>query len=257
MNTLLKLLAISLLTTTFNLHASDLAKEKRWASQVVDAIMDGEAVWLSDGRHDFLGIYTPAEEDKARGVVVMHGTGIHPNWAQVVQPLRVGLVEHNWNTLSIQMPVLGNDAGHDEYAPLFDEVASRIDAAIEYLRANGSKEVVLIGHSLGSAMTAYYLTTSKQDVQGFVAIGMQGADDPRMNGILSLESITLPVLDIYGHDDLEGVKASVGDRASSAKKAGNRNFTQIEIAGSNHFFDGHEEELVKAVANWLDDLSKR
>ena len=257
MNTLLRLLAILLLSLTFNLHASDLAKEKRWAGQVVEAIMDGEAVWLNDGSHDFLGIYTPADEDKARGVVLMHGTGIHPDWQQVIQPLRVGLVAHNWNTLSIQMPVLGNDAEHADYAPLFDEVAPRIDAAIEYLRANGSKEVVLIGHSLGSAMTAYYLTTSKQDVNGFVAIGMQAAHDPRMNGVLSLGKITLPVLDIYGDEDLDGVKASIGNRASSAGKAGNKNFTQLEIAGANHFFDGREDELVEAVANWLEGLSRR
>ena len=257
MTTLLRLLSITLLSITFNLHASDLAKEKRWAGQVVDAIMDGDAVWLKADSHDFLGIYTPAEEDGARGVVLMHGTGIHPNWQQVIQPLRVGLVAHNWNTLSIQMPVLGNDAEHADYAPLFDEVAPRIDAAIKYLSAKGSKEVVLIGHSLGSAMAAYYLTTSKQDVNGFVAIGMQAAHDPRMNGVLSLGKITLPVLDIYGDEDLDAVKASVGERARSAGKAGNKNFSQLEIAGANHFFDGREDELVEAVANWLEGLPRR
>jgi pimeloyl-ACP methyl ester carboxylesterase len=255
MNTLLRLLAVSFFTLTFNVHASDLAKEERWAGQVVDAIMDGEAVWLNDGNRDFLGIYTGAAEDRARGVVVMHGTGIHPDWQQVIQPLRVELAARNWNTLSIQMPVLANEAGHAEYAPLFDEVAPRIDAAIEYLKANGSKEVVLIGHSLGSAMAAWYLTTSKQDVKGLVAIGMAAADDPRMNGVLSLEKITLPVLDVYGDDDLDDVKASVGDRAKSARKAGNENFTQVEIAGSNHFYDGRDDELVEAVANWLEVLS--
>jgi len=255
MNTLLRLLAVSFFTLALNVHASDLAKEERWAGQVVDAIMDGEAVWLNDGSHDFLGIYTAADEDKGRGVVVMHGIGVHPDWQQVIQPLRVELAAHNWNTLSIQMPVLPNEAGSDEYAPLFDEVAPRIDAAIDYLKAHGSDEVVLIGHSLGAAMAAWYLTTSKQDVGGFVAIGMGAADDPRMNGVLSLEKITLPVLDVYGDDDLEGVKASVGDRARSAGKAGNENFSQVEIAGSNHFYDGRDDELVEAVANWLEDLS--
>ena len=143
------------------LEASDLAKEKRWADQVIDAILDGEAVWLNDGSSEFLGIYTEAEEDKSRAVIVMHGTGIHPDWQQVIQPLRVGLTEHNWNTLAIQMPILPNEAEYHEYAPLYDEVAPRIDAAIEYLKKNGSKKIVLIGHSQGAAMTAYYLSTSK------------------------------------------------------------------------------------------------
>jgi len=248
-----RLLFITLLAVSFSLQASDLAKEKRWADQVVDAIIDGEAIWLNDGSSEFLGIYTEAEEDRGRAVIVMHGTGIHPDWQQVVQPLRVGLTEHNWNTLSIQMPILPNEAEYPEYAPLYDEVAPRINAAIEYLKKNGSKQIVLIGHSQGASMTAYYLSTAKQDVNGFVAIGMAAfADDPRMDSIKALEKIKLPVLDIYGDDDLEGIMKSVGARAEAAKKAGNKLYTQLEVAGSNHFFDGTEEELVEAVAGWLE-----
>lgn len=248
----IRLLLIGLALLSLNIHASDLEKEKRWADQVVDAIIDGEAVWLNDGKSDFLSIYTEAEEDKGRAVVVMHGTGIHPDWQQVVQPLRVGLTEHNWNTLSIQMPVLANEAEYPEYAPLYDEVAPRIDAAIKYLKDNGSKEVILIGHSQGSAMTAYYLSTTKPDVKGFVAIGMAAfAGDPRMNSIKSLETINIPVLDLYGSEDLEEILASVKARAAAAEKAGNKNYTQIQITG-NHFFDGEEEALLETVADWLE-----
>ncbi|MCK4675788.1 MAG: alpha/beta fold hydrolase [Gammaproteobacteria bacterium] len=249
-----RLAFISLLFLSCNIQASDLAKEKRWASQVVDAIMDGEAVWLNDGKHDFLGIYTEAEENKGRAVIVMHGTGIHPDWQQVIQPLRVGLTEHNWNTLSIQMPILANDAEYIDYAPLYDEVAPRIDAAIRYLKDSGSKDIVLIGHSQGSSMTAYYLSTSKQDVKGFVAIGIAAfAEDARMNSIRALEKIHVPVLDLYGNEDLDNIMASVKSRVSAAKKAGNKNYTQIKITG-NHFFDGNEDAMVKTVAEWLGKL---
>ena len=252
MNIFKTLALIAMLAAGFNSQASDIAKEKRWADQVVDAILDGDAIWLNDGSHEFLGIYTEAGEDKGRAVIVMHGTGIHPDWQQVVQPLRVGLTEHNWNTLSIQMPILPNEAEYHEYAPLYDEVAPRIDAAIKYLQDNGSKEIVLIGHSQGATMTAYYLTSSKQAVNGFVAIGMGTlSDDPRMNVVKSLEKIKIPVLDIYGDDDLEGVMKTIKARAAAAVKAGNNNYTQVEVAGSNHFFDDKEEELVEAVATWL------
>jgi predicted esterase len=253
MNKLSNILILMILAFSASVQASDLAKEKRWADQVVDAILDGEAIWLNDGTSDFLGIYTEAEEDKGRAVIVMHGTGIHPDWQQVVKPLRVGLIEHNWNTLSIQMPILPNEAEYAEYAPLYDEVAPRIGAAIEYLKANGSKDIVLIGHSQGATMAAYYLSTSKQDVNGFVAIGMGTlAEDKRMNSALSLEKIKVPVLDLYGDDDLEDVMATIDDRAAAAGKAGNKNFTQIEVEGANHFFDGKEDELVETVADWLE-----
>jgi len=253
MISLKQLLLVVLLVVSFNAHASDLAKEKRWADQVVDAILDGEAIWLNDGTGEFLSIYTEAEQDKGRAVIVMHGTGIHPDWQQVVQPLRVGLAEHNWNTLSIQMPILPNEAEYQEYAPLYDEVAPRVDAAIKYLHDNGSKDIVLIGHSQGAAMTAYYLATSKQDINGFIAIGMAAfAEDPRMNSIKSLQKIRVPVLDLYGDDDLEGVKKSIQARAEAAGKAGNENYTQVELAESNHFFDGKEEQLLEIVAGWLE-----
>jgi predicted esterase len=253
MITTIRFLIIALFVLSFPAHASDLAKEKRWADQVVDAILDGNAVWLNDGTSEFLGIYTPAEEDKNRTAIIMHGTGIHPDWQQVIQPLRVGLTEHNWNTLSIQMPILPNEAEYPEYAPLYDEVAPRINAAIKWLQDNGSDNIVLIGHSQGAAMAAYYLSTTQQDVDGFVAIGMASyADDPRMNSIKALEKINVPVLDLSGDADLELVLNSSGARAESAKKAGNKNYTQVQISGSNHFFDGKEDELVESVAGWLD-----
>jgi len=256
-NTFTQLLVIGFMMFQVSAYASDLAKEKRWAEQVVDAILDGDAVWLNDGKSDFLGIYTSAEEDRGRAVIVMHGTGIHPDWQQVIQPLRVGLTEHNWNTLSIQMPVLANDAEYIDYAPLYDEVGARIEAAIRYLKKQGAKQIVLIGHSQGSAMAAYYLSGTKQNVDGFVAIGMASfANDARMNSIKSLEKITLPVLDLYGSEDLDSILASVERRAEAAKKAGNKNYTQIKIAG-NHFFDGQEDALVETVADWLEKTAPR
>lgn len=247
----LRLFFISLLVFSFNSFASDLDKEKRWADQVVDAIMDGEAVWLNDGKSDFLGIYTEAEEDKGRAVIVMHGTGVHPDWQQVIQPLRVGLIENNWNTLSIQMPILANEAEHLEYAKLYDEIAPRIDAAIQYLKKNGSNTIVLIGHSQGSLMSTYYLAQEKRDVVGFVAIGMSSyEEDPRMNSVQLLKKINLPILDLYATNDLEEVRKNIDARAASAKASGNKNFSQTEITG-NHFLDGEEETLVKTVADWL------
>jgi len=254
---LIRLFLVSLLALPFTIHASDLAKEKRWADQVVDAILDGEPTWLNDGNSDFLGIYTQAENDKGRAVIVMHGTGIHPDWQQVIQPLRVGLIEHNWNTLSIQMPILHNEAEYPEYAPLYDEVAPRIDAAIQYLKKNGSNNIVLIGHSQGAAMTAYYLSTSKKDIKGFVAIGMGAfAKDPRMNSIKALEKINIPILDLYATEDLDPIRNTIKSRAAAAKKAANKNFSQIEISG-NHFYDDHEEKLVRTVAEWLKNSCER
>lgn len=246
------LLCFSIIGT--NVYASDLAKEKRWADQVIDAILDGEAVWLNDNTNKFLGIYTETEEASNLTAIIMHGTGVHPDWQQVVQPLRVGLTENGWNTLSIQMPVLANEAEHHEYAPLYKEVTPRIDAAIEYLKSTGAKKIVLIGHSQGASMAAYYLTKPNDRVNGLVAIGLSGyGKDLRMNGEKSIEKIKVPMLDLYGDEDLESVLASTNLRQSAANKSGNSQYTQKKITG-NHFFDDNNDELIEAVSSWLNAL---
>ena len=250
---------LTIITLVFASHvlASDLAKEKRWADAIEDTIMDGETHLLNDGKSDFLGIFTEATEDKHRAAIIMHGTGIHPDWQQVIGPLRVGLTEHGWHTLSIQMPVLANDAEYSEYAELYGEVAPRINAAITYLKEEGYDRIVLIGHSQGSTMGTYYLSENKADVIGFIGIGMPDLyDDVRMKASESLKKITLPILDIYGSDDLESILKNSEQRKASAKQAGNKNYSVIVVKGADHFFKNKDQELIEKTAEWMEQLDK-
>ncbi|HKK05012.1 MAG TPA: DUF3530 family protein [Gammaproteobacteria bacterium] len=235
--------------------ASDTAKEKRWASQIVESLFDGEPVYLKAGGHKFLSIYTEARTDKPRGAaIVIHGQGVHPNWPQVVQPLRSRLPEDGWTTLSLQMPILPNDADSKDYVPLFPEVAPRIQAGIEYLQGKGLSPIVIVAHSMGSRMASYFLATHpKAPIKAFVGIGMGGGfADPALDNPTSLRKIHIPVLDLYGSQDLPSVLTSVKARAAAAKAAHNKNYTQVMEKGSGHFFDGHEDDLVRIVSEWLD-----
>jgi pimeloyl-ACP methyl ester carboxylesterase len=234
--------------------ASDTAKEKRWADQIVDGIFDGAPEWLETDGQRFLAIYTPARDDKPRGAaIVLHGIGVHPDWPQVVNPLRVQLPARGWATLSVQMPILANEADARDYVPLFKEVAPRIDAGIGFLQARGVEPIVIVAHSLGAAMGSYYLAAHPAaPIKAFVGIGMSGnRTSPELDNVVSLAKMKLPVLDLYGSDDLEAVVGSAADRAAAAARAGNSDYEQQEIAGANHFFDGREGELVNAVAEWL------
>jgi len=171
-----------------------------------------------------------------------------------VQPLRVGLTTDGWHTLSIQMPILPNEAKMEEYAPLFEEVEPRIKAAIDHLTSNGVNNIVLVAHSLGSAMGAYYLTKPDPGVTAYVGIGMSAsATDNRMNQAHTLSSVTLPVLDLYGSEDLEDVVKNAPKRLAAAKKAGNKHYTQIKTPGANHFYDGKDAELLSTVKKWLNE----
>ena len=255
MKSLLSILTFIALTATFSANASDLAKEKRWSDAIEDTLMDGEVVWLNDGKSEFLGIMTEAGEDQQRAAIIMHGTGIHPDWQLVISPLRIGLTDHGWHTLSIQMPILPNDAEYPEYAPLYDEVGPRIDAAIKQLKDEGINKIVLIGHSQGSAMGTYYLSQNKPDILGFVGLGMPDlTSDTRMMPSESLTKIKIPVLDLYASDDLKSVLSTSQQRVAAAKKAGNTHYQQMIIKDTGHFFEGKEDELIQQTADWLNKL---
>ena len=241
---------IFLCTFAFTVEASDFAKEKRWMEQTVDSILDGEAIMLKADGHEFLSIFTEAEDESDKGMIVIHGTGVHPNWAQVIYPVRVEMAARGWNTLSIQMPILANDASYEDYVPLYPEVPPRLKAAEDYLFAKGIEKIVIVAHSQGATMAGYYLSKSKHRVNGFVAIGMGATQkDSHLNSANALESIQIPVLDIYGSEDLPGVLETSDER----KRAGahNRAYKQKIVSGAGHFFDGKNEELIEPIDEWL------
>jgi hypothetical protein len=99
---------------------SDYAREKRWADEIVPAIVVGEPVWLDAPRtQKFLGIYTEAKGAKT-AIILAHGLGVNPDYG-LIGELRVRLAEAGYTTLSIQMPILAADAPAARYPTLFWE----------------------------------------------------------------------------------------------------------------------------------------
>ncbi len=234
--------------------ASDLAKEKRWADQIVDGLMVGEAVWLEDGKNKFLGLLTESPLPKTQGaLIVVHGIGVHPNWPDVIHPVRAELPEYGWATLSIQMPILENGKTAKEYIPLLKEVNGRFNAAVQFLKNKNIQNIVIVAHSLGTTMANQYLTTkSDPAIRGYIAISMP--DNPKIkefNNVKKLSQIkTIPLLDIYGSQDLDPVLRFAKNRLIAGKKA-NQHYKQIKIEGADHFYRSKSEQLVKIIRLWL------
>lgn len=257
-NKIVSLMVLAGLGLAVAANATDTGKEKRWAEQIADALVVGDAEWLDADGHQFLAIYTEQTSARAKGgAILMHGTGVHPDWSDVIAPLRSELPDYGWSTLSIQMPVLPNEAKHEDYAPLYQEVPPRIEAAMRFLEDNGVTNIVLIGHSQGAAMGASYLASAapgRIKVKAFVAIGLsapKGAD-PRMDTRAFLAKIQTPTLDLYGSQDLDTVRMSSEARKNAARKAGNNKYRQDEVPGANHFFNGLNADLVRRVRSYLE-----
>ena len=233
--------------------ASDYDKEKRWADQIIDSLFDGEPVFLDTDDHQFLAIHTEPETESSSGVVVLHGTGVHPDWQTVINPLRVGLAEHGFHTLSLQMPVLANEAKQQDYIKLFPEVTPRVDAALKFLQDREINQIFIIGHSLGASMAAYYLSNSKLRLSGFIAIGLTtGFKGTAMDNLNHLSAVTVPILDLYGTDDLDNVVEFAQQRHEAANPE--INYKQVEVENADHFFNGEEQQLLDHVLTWLNPL---
>jgi len=220
----------------------DYAKEARWAEQVEDGLMDGDVVWLKANSHEFMSIYTPSESDTQKTAVIVHGLGVHPDWQQVIQPLRVALTTQGFNTLSIQMPVLDNSAHSGAYQAVFPQADQRIHSAVEYLHQQDLIADVLVAHSLGSVMSTHYLANNQHPFKRFVGVGMPSDN---ANYLLKL---SLPILDLYGDQDIESVLSSVEARAQASKH--NASYTQ-KVVGADHFFNDKDQVLIESVGAWL------
>lgn len=235
--------------------ASDLEREARLKNQIIDAILDGEPQMLEADGHEFLSIYTEADE-AVGAVLILHGRGYHPDWADAINPLRVGLTEHGWNTLSIQLPVLEKAAKYYDYVPIFNEATPRIDAAIDFLREQGNQKIVIIAHSCGAHMAMQYVRNRGEDnFDAYIGIGMGATDYKQpMREPFPLDQMKKPILDIYGGDDYPAVQRLAAIRAQQMGGEGNALNQQIVVPGANHYFTDKGAELVEVVAEWLEKL---
>lgn len=233
----------------------DFAREARLADEIVDVILDGDPEWLSANEREFLSIITEADDSRA-AVVILHGRGFHPDWADTVNPLRVGLVEEGYTTLSLQMPVLEKDAKYYDYLPIFHHSHARIEAGIRFLREQGHKKIVLLAHSCGAHMALDWIRAKNdRSIDAFIGLGMGATDYKQpMHQPLPLDWMHVPILDLYGAKEYPAVLRMAPARKVMLEKAGNPRSRQQVLPAANHYFTDQGDALVAAVADWLGQL---
>ena len=235
----------------------DYEREKRLEDQVVDVIFDGEPIYLDTGKRKFLAIHMETEQKQKKGaVIILHGRGYHADWKDVVHPLRVGLTEKGWDTLSLQMPVLNKQAKYFDYVPILPAAHPRIETAIRFLRKQGINRVVLIAHSCGVHMAMSWVeVTGGKGIDAYVGIGMGATDyKQKMAKPLPLNKLKVPVLDIYGKNDYPAVHRMAPRRLKMSKSAGHLLSKQVVVPDADHYFTDKGEPLLQEVSQWLDTL---
>jgi len=222
---------------------SDYDREKRWAEEILPTIVVGEPVYLQQSNgHRFLGLYTVAQQARA-AVLIVHGRGWNPDWG-LNGVLRVALADAGYTTLSIQMPVLDAGGKLEAYLHLFDEANERLALATAYLEAHGYRTVAIVSHSLGARMSNEFLTGHPPEtIKAWVSIGI-------INGLQNTQWVKVPMLDIFGEKDWNGVLNGAPERERLIRAIPGS--LQIVVPGADHFFEGRENALVTQVREFLD-----
>lgn len=233
-------------------HASDNRRELEFAATIKHHLTIGEIVDLPIKERTFLAIHTRSLFDEPYGTaIILHDQGGFPDQENVIHSLRIALLRHRWNTLSIQLPLQEMGVPEQEYYGLFPEAKDRIKAAIAFLRKSGEQSIALVGHGLGALMGLYSLSGDPQNIAAFVAISLAVPDTGRQYAqtLAFIEQLQLPLLDIYGENDLPAVVDSARKRRLAALK--NPDYRQVQLDDTGHLFRHNNYLLSKRVAGWL------
>lgn len=228
--------------------------ERAVADRLVERQVPGEIVLLNAEGRSFLGLYLAAPNVMPQGAVILvHGFGAHPDWPDVIGPLRRQLPERGWSTLSIQLPRLSPEVSHAVESELPRRSGPRIQAAMAWLAARGITPVAVIGHGFGAAVAARTLAIAPRDVSAFVAISMQMPDylEKPAGFPESLGAVKVPVLDLYAGSDDALVLQSAPARELWGRKNKERVFERMVIEDAAAGFHGREGELATRIAAWL------
>ncbi len=242
-----------LLLSSLSVQGSDRVREKEIERSVLGGLVVGEQVPLETDGSSFLAIYAKPERSQNQGVaVLLHGLGSSPVQSSVIEPLRTGLPEHGWGTLSLQMPILEPGAKSIDYYPLMPEAVNRIKAAIQFLEKNKTEKIVLIGHSMGAVMGLSYLAgESNNKIFSAVLIGLFVSSSGHSNAdtLAMLAKVDKPLLDLYGSRDLPTVTKTTAQRRQAASE--NNFYQQLKVESANHFFRGMDDQLLARIYGWM------
>ncbi|MBF0265223.1 MAG: DUF3530 family protein [Gammaproteobacteria bacterium] len=245
--------------------------EQEWLQEIGDSISVGKKVMISlfasDGtekKQKYLAFYAKQNLLDERGtIIILHDKESHPDWKNIIRPLRTELPDTGWNTLSLQLPILDKQvASFEELDRFYKKSYERINGAIFYLNSQKARNVMVVAYG-SSAMSALSyisnqskLTSLRLPVAAVSAIALISpysvAEEKFIDQELNLfELIQIPTLDLYGADDLDIVKKYAKTRKSIARRSGNRRYMQQKIANADHFYMGQAETVVKRIHSFF------
>lgn len=171
---------------------------------------------LKSDDSSFLTLYrAPISSDVQGCVILIPSDNEHPDWPDVISPIRNALPKHSWCTLSLEIPDIVKRATAvniktkaDETTPAKEGttlslpnqniVFDRISAAINDAKSKNINHFVLLGYGTGGAYALHYLSQNQASADALILIDIvtpKGTPPYQLAKNISL--INHPILDYY------------------------------------------------------------
>lgn len=232
--------------------ATDVHRERQIADELGSRANPDEAIRLEASGLEFQGLYREAvSKDPGGGVILLHGRHSNQDAAAFVRPLRLGLPEHGWSSLSLAMPVPDPDDLQGN-ANLLPEAVARLHSGVAFLERKNTGNIAILALDTGAWAALSYLARSPdRAVKAAVLLDAAPASelDPPPIAPDTLSTIRLPVLEI-----LSGrISARAGDDASRkrADMKPSATYRLLVLDEPDHGWQDIGDFLVNRIHGWL------
>ena len=137
-----------------------------------------------------------------------------------------------------------NDAEPESLPPISN--LQRMEAALEFLKAKGTKRIVFLGHGAGGALAVELLGEITTPISALILLGT-----PALPTDDIFNPMRQPIFDVYGDNDIDGVAAGVKHRKTLMKRAKDNRYQARKVFGADHDFHGIQPILASIIRGWL------
>ena len=192
-------------------------------------------------------------------IVFFHDQGAQLESPGVITPLRHQLADYGWSTLTVSLDlastpqIMMSPNLADDKTTTIDTTdlppvpnSQRVEAAMAFLNAKSIDRIIFLGEGEGGKLALEMLASNTFPIAGLIMVGVSELE---RNDIFA--TLEIPILEVYGSRDNEGVERAVKRRKAEMKRNLESDYTIREVMGANHDYYGLEPMLVTTVRSWL------
>jgi len=214
----------------------------------------------------FLALHKAAQTNDPQGcIILLHGNNEHPDWPNVISPVRSELTKSSWCTISIEVPdSLKKEAlsftsqeeseqTEDEALLTHEEVVfGRIDASIDFANEKGISNISLLGYGTSATYALKYSASKQLNTGALILISASVPNQLAYSPFAELlKGSAQPVLDYYIRpNQFDKHYAQARRIAMLQRESQTPNYTQIKVT-SNSQFSIDQKQLVQRIRGFL------